>query len=149
MQRSLPFRLFNLFLAVVVLTTSTGFGLIERSCLMRTQKTYSLTRQDIPATCANPAKSETKTNQRPTVKKDKCCADQDVYKNVSFTEMLAQKAAQGAKAVADVAVNVCEWAVDGLVAAILSFIDSSADSSTAAVPLAGRSLLAFVQSLLL
>jgi hypothetical protein len=148
MARSLRFRLFSLFMAAVVLTTSTGFGLIERSCLMRGQKTYSFTKRELPQSCTK-TDAKAPVSPQPTVKKDKCCDDRDVYKNVSFTELLAQKAAQGAKAVANAAVAVVEWAASGLVAAVLSLVQQSAETSLTAVPLAGRNLLVFVQSFLI
>lgn len=148
MQRSLRFRLFTLLMAVVVLTTSTGFGVIERSCLMLGQKTYSLRQKAQPEACAKPQHQQApKPATKPSVQKQACCDDQTTYEHVSFAQVLAQKAADVTKAVADAAVKACIWLVNGLVKAVLSLVDSPEDSSQAAVPLAGRDLLRFVHIL--
>lgn len=150
MQRPLLFRLFTLLMAVVVLTTSTGFGVIERSCLMLGQKSYSLRQQAQPEACAKPQHQQApKPADKPAVQKQACCEDQTTYEHVSFAQVLAQKAADATKAVADAAVNACVWVVNGLVSAVLSMLDAPEESSQAAVPLSGRALLHFVRTLLI
>lgn len=149
MQRPLLFRLFTLLMAVVVLTTSTGFGVIERSCLMLGQKTYSLRQKAQPDACTKPHPQAPKPDGKPAVQKQPCCDDQTHYEHVSFAQVLAQKAADLTKTVADAAVKACVWLANGLVRAVLSLVDAPEDSSQAAVPLSGRDLLRFVRTLLI
>ena len=147
MQRPLLFRLFTLLMALVVLTTSTGFGVIERSCLMLGQKTYSLRQKAQPEACARPHQQAPKPAEKPAVQKQPCCDDQTRYEHVSFAQVLAQKAADLTKTVADAAVKTGVWLLNGLVQAVLALLDAPEDSSQAAVPLAGRDLLRFVHIL--
>lgn len=149
MQRPLLFRLFTLLMAVVVLTTSTGFGVIERSCLMLGQKTYSLRQKAQPEACAKPHQQAPKPAEKPVVQKQACCDDQTRYEHVSFAQVLAQKAADLTKTVADAAVKTGVWLLNGLVQAVLAMLDAPEDSSQATVPLAGRDLLHFVRTLLI
>jgi len=148
MQRPLLFRLFTLLMAVVVLTTSTGFGVIERSCLMLGQKTYLLRQKAQPEASAKPQHQQAPhPDGQPAVQKQPCGDDQTRYEHVSFAQVLAQKAADATKVVADAAAKICIWLVNGLVKAVLSLVDAPEDSSQAAVPLAGRDLHRFVQIL--
>lgn len=147
-NRSFLFRLFNLLMAVVVLTTSTGFGLVEHSCLMRGQTTVSINQHIALKPCAGCPEQKT-TRAQQNLKKAKCCADRNAYQNVSFTASLVHLMAKSVKAMGDAVISGCVWAVNSFVAAIMSLLQSTSTAISVAVPLSGRSLLAFVQSLLL
>ncbi|MCY7349578.1 MAG: hypothetical protein LH606_02780 [Cytophagaceae bacterium] len=147
-KRSFLFRLFNLLMALVVLTTSTGFGLVEHSCLMRGQTTLAFNKHTALKSCAGCPEQKTPLAQHQALKKGTCSTDHDVYQNVSFTSSLVHLMAKSVKAVGDALISACVWAVNGFVAAVLSLLQSTSISS-AAVSLSGRSLLAFVQSLLI
>ena len=144
MKKSILFRLFNLLMAVVVLTTTTGFGLVEHSCIVK-GKTYSLsTPQGHCKSCNAPLPK----NGQTAVQKDKCCDDKTTYENVDYTSSLVQLTAKVVKNVTDAVVGVVTWFAQELVD-LLAPKSSSLVASSSGVSLSGRSLLVFVQSFLI
>ena len=144
MKKSILFRLFNLLMAVVVLATTTGFGLIEHSCMVK-GKTYSLsTPKGHCKTCNAPLPKDGQT----AVKKDKCCDDKTTYENVDYTSSLVQVTAKFVKASTDAVVGLVAWFARELVD-LLAPKSASLVASTSNISLSGRSLLAFVQSFLI
>lgn len=146
MKRAL-FQLFNLLMACVVLTSSTGFGLVEHSCQMRGKKVYLSQKQADCMGCASD--KQVIPTDAPTIKATNCCKNEAKYENVDVTSSLSQLAAKALKAVTDVMLTgvtaVVMWLVETFFAS-----HSASSVSVHAPPLpAGRLLLALIQSLLI
>ncbi|QHV94865.1 HYC_CC_PP family protein [Spirosoma endbachense] len=97
MKRTL-FQLLNLFMACVILLSSTGFGLVEHTCQMRgKKKTMVVVFSDAKSTsgCAD-HKQSGKSDQR-IIKKSECCQDDQRYENVDVTSSLSQLVAKFVK----------------------------------------------------
>src|ERR1700712_4965441 len=92
-MKTAMFRLFNVLMAVVVLASSTGFGFIEHSCMMHGRKTYSFTKQENCLADKKNNSSQQLPNQT-TLKKAKCCKDEDKYENVSYPSSISQLVAK-------------------------------------------------------
>ncbi len=148
MKRTL-FQLFNTLMACIVLLSSTGFGLVERSCHMRGKTVYLSLKQAEAKRCAadrlvlTPAAGQTRIERTP------CCADETTYENVDVTSSLTQLVAKFLKTVTTMVTDgfaaVLVWLVETMFAA-----KSSVSLTVHAPPLpAGRTLLALVQSLLI
>lgn len=143
------FPVVNVLMAVVVLISSTGFGLIEHSCQMRGKKiTHVVLTQQACADC--PPTHKTLASDKPTVKKKDCCEDEKRYENVDVTSSLSQLVAKFFKA----AVQAILAGVTTLAAALFNWFFSTSVSvvehSPNAPPAAyGRTLLVLVQSFLI
>lgn len=131
----------------VVLTSSTGFGLVEHTCHIRGNKKVVLLSQN-PKACPVCMPVKANAGQKETVKKDRCCEEETRYEHVSYTSSLTKLAASFVKMVAEAAVSVAFFFLHLIVEAFSSLL-SSASSSRAAIPLSGRDLLVFVQSFLI
>lgn len=148
MKREL-FRIMNVLMAVVVLVSSTGFGLIEHSCQMRGKKiTHVALTQEACVGC--PPTHKVPASDKPTVKKKECCEDEKRYENVDVTSSLSQLVAKFFKAAAQAILA----GVTTLAAALFNWFFSASASlvehSPNAPPAAyGRILLVLVQSFLI
>lgn len=138
-----------LLMACIVLITSTGFGLVEHSCMMRGKKVTLAVVAEASHCQGCPDQKQTMTANKPVVKKTACCQDDQRYENVSFTSSISQLLAKFVKSVTDLALSGLQQFFDWLLQVLLpsESIALAADSSP---PLrSGRTLLAFVQSFLL
>ena len=148
MKRTL-FRTLNVVMAVVVLMSSTGFGLIEHSCQMRGKKITRIgLEQTAFAGCQTDQKMPVAAKQ--SIKKTDCCQNEQRYENVDVTSSLSQLVAKFFKVVTESALATITMLVTTLTSWLSSANLSVVEHSPNAPPSAyGRALLAFVQSFLI
>lgn len=142
-------RFLAFFMALVVLTASTGFGVVEHHCILRGKSLHlaALSKEKC-GSCATTKEPATPAGQT-TIKKRTCCEDQQRYENVEVASSVTQWVAKLLKTTAD-------WAVETIVAVFKVvfefFLPTSAGSSSVYSFTSffhGRSLLSFVQSFLI
>jgi hypothetical protein len=140
------FRLFNIFMAIVVLTSSTGFGVVEHSCTVKGKQT-SLTKS-VNGCCSN-AQKPFDTHQKATLKKSKCCNEEEKYENVDYSSSATQKVAKFTQKSIDWVKETFYNFTKAIVKTILENIyPNSTNSSSESLP-KGRDILVFVQSFLI
>jgi hypothetical protein len=156
MKRTL-FQLFNLLMTCIVLLSSTGFGLIEHTCLMRGKKVSLAMNPSANDNQSCPihrqkavSPSDHQSYQTPVLKRTDCCQNEQRYENVDFSSSITQLVAKFIKSTTDALLT----GVSGLVSWLFTSLVVADTTSTVAVfdspPLQyGRSLLSFVQSFLL
>lgn len=86
-MKKVLFRIFNVLMAVVVLLSSTGFGLVEHSCTVKGKQT-SLHKSG--TACCNKVSHKDNIPQKTTVKKSKCCTEEEKYENVDYSSSASQ-----------------------------------------------------------
>lgn len=145
-MKPLLHRFVALLMATFVLVTSTGFGLVEHSCVVKGKSVHLLSSQKSCGTCSAPHKNQ--HTSKTTVRKASCCKDEHKYENLDVSSSVTQVVAKAAKAAVDVVVGLVVSFVEQIAE---SFEDSSSSASINAAPPSffGRDLLAFVQSFLL
>ena len=142
-------------MAVLVLVSSTGFGLIEHQCAMRgmTMKFVSEKKADscekkVVSSCCAKSKA-LKESGKAFFKKTDCCKDQQKFEKVDVVSSLAQMHAKALKMIADG--NL--WSVQSFVFLSQEWIYPSTNSSSDTISFSslfhGRSMLSFVQSFLI
>ncbi|GAB3919255.1 HYC_CC_PP family protein [Larkinella terrae] len=149
------FKYFNLLMACLVLLSSTGFGLIEHTCLMRGKRvSMAINHDDKKPACAVHSKKTFSVSHQgypgTTIKKTNCCKEEQRYENVDFSSSITQLVAKFIKSVADTALAGMATLITWL---LYDLLPADRESSAAVIdspPLPyGRSLLSFVQSFLL
>ena len=80
-------RLLHVFMAVVVLLSSMGFGLVDHTCQMRGKRTY-LIHQHSKACKVCPAEAVDKATG-PTIKRTACCVEKARYEKVDVGSSLS------------------------------------------------------------
>ena len=86
-MKKILFRAFNVMMAVVVLLSSTGFGLVEHSCTVRGKQT-SLHKSS--SVCCGKTQNQSTNHQKATIKKSKCCSEDEKYENVAYSSSASQ-----------------------------------------------------------
>ena len=141
-------RFLHVFMAVVVLLSSMGFGLVEHSCQLRGKRIYSVYNAQ-PGCPFCKAKANAGT-EMPTVTRTDCCKDKARYSKVDTASSLSQLLAKFIKHLTE-AVGAGAAAV--FVALFNGLFGPAAHVPVAEYvsppPLSGRTLLAFVQTLLI
>lgn len=142
-------RFLHLFMAVVVLLSSMGFGLVEHACQLRGKRVYSVYTQTESGCglCAVRASHNVPTT---SIQATDCCQDNIRYDKVDTGSSLSQLLAKFIKAVA-------EPMGAGMAALFMALFDGffTRLTSVAVVeyesppPLGGRALLTFVQTFLI
>ncbi|MPR35880.1 HYC_CC_PP family protein [Salmonirosea aquatica] len=151
MIQNRPYRLFAIVMAFVVLLSSTGFGLVEHSCMMR-GKSVELAALKKTATgckaCKPATESKTRIASSLQFKKKACCEESHKYHNVkvvssaSFTIKLLKPAADPA------AIPFQNFLFEGSnLPLIVSPLTTSFHSFSSLHY--GRSMLSFVQTFLI
>lgn len=138
------FRIFNVLMAVVVLLSSTGFGLVEHSCTVRGKQT-SLHKSD--GACCNKTSQKDTSPQKTTVKKSKCCTEEEKYENVDYSSSASQNVAKFVQNGLDWVKTTVNSFFKAIVEEILDNISSKNNSSSP--PSDGRTILIFIQSFLI
>lgn len=140
---------FTIFMALLILTASTGFGVIEHHCMMRGKSLHLAALQKEGAKGCQQEHSKFPISDKTSFQKQDCCNDDQSYENIDVSSSLTQWVAKILKVVSDAF-------IDALVAvfkAIISLFSSSPDSSSSLSSFSslfhGRSLLSFVQSFLI
>ncbi len=148
-MKRILFQLFNVLMACTILVSSTGFGLVERSCHMRGKTVYLSLKEAEAKRCAADQLLVTQPATRTGVDKTPCCADETRYENVDVTSSLTQLVAKFLKTITDTVTAGFTAVFVWFIQTVLS-TKSSALLTVHAPPLpAGRTLLAFIQSLLI
>ncbi|GAB3696472.1 hypothetical protein GCM10027592_19580 [Spirosoma flavus] len=149
-MKRILFQVFNVVMAVVVLLSSTGFGLVEHSCQMRgKKKTMVVAFSDVkpPKSCTTHKKTPPTDQTR--IERDKCCQDSQYYENVDVSSSLSQLAAKCIKAISQpidtIAVTLLAWLTDWI------YTETSASTPIFSPPLSlsGRDILKLAQCLLI
>ena len=142
-------RFLHLFMAVVVLLSSMGFGLVEHSCQLRGKRVYSI-HDDTQSGCNVCQVRTREPDQTPMVNRTDCCKDETRYGKVDTTSSMSHLLTKFIKVIGDrfgagtaaILVALFHW----------SFVQQTHQPVTSYAsppPLAGRHLLAFVQSFLI
>jgi len=141
-------RFLHLFMAVVVLLSSMGFGLVEHSCQLRGKRVYSV--HDSKPGCKLCQVRTQPTDHSPSINRTDCCKDEARYSKVETGSSLSQQLVKFIKAIG-------EHCGAGMTAVFTTLFNRAfvrqanvpvADYASPP-PLAGRHLLAFVQSFLI
>ena len=119
-MKRILFRYFNLFMAFVVLLSSTGFGLVEHSCQMRgKKKTMVVAFSDVKTQPGCAADRQPAPTARRVVKKTECCQDDQQYENVDVSSSLSQFVAKLVKAITESVLRVLLPWLPGLLTGFL------------------------------
>lgn len=83
MTRKKPYRFFAIFMAILVLMSSTGFGLVEHSCMMRGKSVEIAALKKAESGCKAckpvPASEVRISSSLPVFKKKACCEESHKY----------------------------------------------------------------------
>lgn len=135
-MKAIRSRIFAFLMIGVVLTLSTGMGLVEHTCLMSGKKTSSTEHRK--GCCAKKvAKAAAQSKDGATVKADNCCEVETQYIHVDFVSF-GEKLA---KAFAGLYAMIAERLVD-VFNALVDKSDTACSYTNSSPPLAGRTLLA-------
>jgi hypothetical protein len=148
-------RSFTILMAILVLVSSTGFGLIEHQCMMRgktmkfvSEKKADDCREKVVSSCCAKSKALKEANKN-FFKKTDCCKDQQKLEKVDVTSSLAQFHAKALKMIADGDL----WSAKSIVFLWQEWSYPPVQSSSTIISfsslLHGRSMLSFVQSFLI
>ena len=142
-------RFLHLFMAVVVLLSSMGFGLVEHSCQLRGKRIYSINNDTQPG-CRVCQVSTQQSDQIAAINRTDCCKDETRYSKVDTTSSLSPLLTKFIKVVS-------YHFGTGTVAVLAALSNWSFIHQThvpvahyaSPPPLAGRHLLVFLQSFLI
>jgi hypothetical protein len=143
-MKKVLFRAFNVMMAVIVLLSSTGFGLVEHSCTVRGKQT-SLHKNG--AACCGKTQQQSTNHQKTTIKKSKCCSEDEKYENVEYSSSASQLVAKFTQNALDWVKSTITTFAKTIVETILENISSSNKSSSPSP--SGREILVFIQSFLI
>ncbi len=135
-------------MAVVVLLSSTGFGFVEHSCIVK-GRSKSLHKKGELCCASKDTKRFPLSSKDATLKKASCCTEEEKYENVEYSSSVSQLVAKFTQ-------NALDWfksTVRELVRTIIETIFESQQSSLAltASPPAhdGREIITAKQSFLI
>ncbi|MES2795501.1 MAG: hypothetical protein V4683_06025 [Bacteroidota bacterium] len=133
-------RIVTIFLASLVLFTSSGFGLVEHSCSMRGKKTYSFVNKDACNSCPN----HKAKNGQTTVSKDKCCDSKQVEKTENLSESIVNLAGKFVKTTTEYIVKSIAIVFTKAIGIVFNIDTTNEGEKTL---LFGKSLLHFISLL--
>lgn len=139
---------FTIFMALLILTASTGFGVIEHHCMMRGKSLHLAALQKEGTKGCKQEHSKSPISDKTSFQKQDCCDDEQSYENVEVASSLTQWVAKFLQTVSDALVG----AVIAVFKALSELLSPNPDSSSVfsfTSLFHGRSLLSFVQSLLI
>jgi hypothetical protein len=135
-------------MAVIVLLSSTGFGFVEHSCIVKGKSTSLHKKGDLCCTVKD-TKHFPLNHKNAVVKKSSCCTEEEKYENVEYSSSASQLVAKFTQ-------NTLDWfkaTVHEMVKTIIETIFKSQSSSlanTASPPsLNGREIITAKQSFLI
>jgi hypothetical protein len=143
-------RLTCFFLALIVLFTNTGFGLVEHSCMMRVKSTSIDSQRSIinkKGCCCQKDSTNTINNLQASIKKAPCCTEKDSYQNVDYPSSIISYVAKFLKSIVACIFSGIIFLVELLVQAIFSIVSSLITFSAPSV--SGRGIIIFIQSFLI
>lgn len=136
--------MFCYLLAGLVFISSTGFGLIEHSCLMSGEEKVILSDSQSCCSAKKSPKVFPSQSQQASLDQDECCTEETQYAKVDVSTSLVQ-------AMSNLLASLCVAVVS-----IFSFLfDSVIEAFTASFhvshspPLSGRALLIFLHTFLI
>lgn len=145
------YRMFAVVMALVVLLSSTGFGLVEHQCMVRgkTVQLVSLGEAHGCQMCAKKAVAESHEQGLPVFKKKACCEENQRHQKVEVVSSVSQSSVKVFKA-KELPANVAAQ-VSFLLAQVVPEVTTatSSDFLSFSSRFYGRSMLSFVQSLLI
>jgi hypothetical protein len=142
-------RCFHLLMVVVVLTSSTGFGLVEHSCQMRGKRISSALFTD-PCPGCSPEQRVVQAQQSPAVKRANCCKDEPRYEHVDVRASLSQLVAKFIKHLSEAVLTGIARLLGWLTHMALPGMSAeSAYLSHAPPARSGRLLLIFIRQFLI
>ncbi|MBO0939633.1 hypothetical protein J2I47_23995 [Fibrella sp. HMF5335] len=141
-------RFLHVFMAVVVLLSSMGFGLVDHTCQMRGKRTYLIHEHGKACKMCSAHVSEQESG--PVVKRSACCQETVRYEKVDVGSSLGHVLIKFVKAVSE----VFDASVAAMFTALfgLFFLHPATHYAAAPdppAPPAGRDLLVLVQSFLI
>ncbi|AEI51722.1 HYC_CC_PP family protein [Runella slithyformis] len=141
-------RSLTLLMALVVLTASMGFGVVEHHCIMRGKSLHlaALQKEGVPGCQQDSAKIP--VSDKTSFQKQNCCDDQQSYENVDVSSSVTQWVAKFLQIISDAVIGALTAVFKSIIALFVSGADSSAHFSFTSL-FHGRSLLSFVQSFLI
>ncbi len=151
MQKNLFFRYFTILMAVLVLSSSIGVGLVESQCMMKGKAVDLVFKEKKGCKLCRASKKEAippAEQDTPVFKKLHCCLEKQQLKTVDFQVPVVKQLEKPAKDFTDtdfrgVDFNFLKRGLSDtgntLPAAVLSFSS----------PYSGRSMLCFVQTFLI
>lgn len=138
----------TLFMAFVVLTASTGFGVVEHHCLMRGKSLHLAALQKEGAQGCQQDSTKVPLSDKASFQKQNCCDDQQSYENVDVSSSVTQWVAKFLQIISDAVIGALTAVFKSIVALFVPGADSTFFSSFSSL-FHGRSLLSFVQSFLI
>lgn len=138
-------KYFTLFMACVVLVASTGFGLIEHSCMMR-GKSVQLASLSKACKGCPVSKKETTDRKTPVIKKTDCCKDEASFEKVDVVSSASQLVAKILKSLTAGVFSAVKFTFTLLTEWLLPSSNSSASAVSFSSLYHGRSMLSFVQT---
>ena len=137
-------KVFCYLLAGLVFVSSTGFGLVEHSCLMSGKKKVVLSEDSSCCSAKKSTKGLSCQSQSASLEQDECCTEVTQHARVDVSTSLVQ-------AMSDLLASLCIAVIS-----IFSFLfNSIIEAVTASVhvshspPRSGRALLIFLHTLLI
>ncbi|WP_028668646.1 HYC_CC_PP family protein [Runella zeae] len=141
-------KYFTIFMALVLLTASTGFGVIEHHCMMRGKSLHLAAINQHPSDSCQHSSRKAAISAQAAIQKQDCCEEVRSYENVEVSSSLIQWIAKFLQVATDAVIGALV-AVFQALAELLFPSASSALSSSFSSIFHGRSLLVFVQSFLI
>jgi hypothetical protein len=134
-------RFVTFFLASLILFTSSGFGLVEHSCSLRGKKTYSFVNKN---SCNSCTKHQSKSNQKTSFSRDKCCESKQVEKTQNISESLVNITGKFVKNATDFIAKSASFVFYKAIDVVINFKNNNSDEPNS---LFGKSLLHFISLL--
>lgn len=142
------FKLFNVMMAVVVLLSSTGFGFVEHSCIVK-GKTTSLHKKGDLCCTVKDTKHFPLNNKNAVVKKSSCCTEEEKYENVEYSSSASQLVAKFTQSTLDWFKATVHEMVKTIIETIFNSQSSSLANSSSPPQLNGREIITAKQSFLI
>ncbi len=141
-------KYFTLFMALVVLTASTGFGVIEHHCMMRGKSLHLAALKKEGTKACEQDTQKVPVSDKTSFQKQDCCDDEQSYENVDVSSSIMHWVAKFLQVISDAFVGAFIAVFKALSELLFPHSDSSSVFSFSSLH-HGRSLLSFVQSFLI
>jgi hypothetical protein len=137
-MKKLSTRIFTLFLALLVLFTSSGFGLVEHSCSLRGKKTYSFISKE---TCKFCGSHKPIVSGKASFSKSKCCDEKQIEKKENLTNSISNSASKVIKEAVGLFTKAAVFIISKVTSTILELFTRPNPESNSFF---GKSLLQFI-----
>jgi len=141
-------RLFNVIMAVVVLLSSTGFGFVEHSCIVK-GKSISLHKSGDLCCAAKNSKHAPLNSKHAIVKKSVCCTEEEKYENIEYSSSVSQLVAKFTQSSLDWFKATFSDLIKTIIEIIFDSQNSSLARSTSPPTPEGRDIITANQSFLI